>query len=383
MDQIIDGRAFRRSAINKVKSDYDFAVQRGETEDCITLSLQEGGVQSALELVLRVAAVRRHPPISGAGRIPSMVDIERVDTGWIRAVAAGEGCRQEDLVSRLTAGALVLQNQMRVPLCLVECPGESDDTMHGADFFGRYGFQDTYDRPRYALNTETISAEMLGRAAAGETVLLDIPGLTLQAAAPDDLLPLAHFINASLCREYVFFTVRSAAYCEAELKKLLDSGGNLFQIMENGVRKGCFACTGTGLDSIREVVFDRTFDRGCCLLTEKVAEKGNRPAVMARIVNMPEMLKHVTGSGRITIAIRISDPVIEENDGLFIWYIDEKGSRMERVAEPAEGGASARPEVTVTIGGLTSFLLGYTRLKQNAKFDSIYLAGPAWLDDIY
>ncbi len=59
---------------------------------------------------------------------------------------------------------------------------------------------------------------------------------------------------------------------------------------------------------------------------------------------------------------------------------------MERVEEPGTGGvddASMRPEVTVTIGELTAFLFGHIRLKQNAKFDSIYLAGPAWLDDIY
>ena len=179
--------------------------------------------------------------------------------------------------------------------------------------------------------------------------------------------------------------VRSAAYCEFEQAKLLGSGGNLFQIMENGVRKGCFACTDTGADSVREVVFDQTFDRKCYIVTEKAAE-GKGPAFMARIVNLPEMLGHVTGNGQITIAIRIHDPVIAENDGLFIWYIDEKGSRMERVEEPGTGGvddASMRPEVTVTIGELTAFLFGHIRLKQNAKFDSIYLAGPAWLDDIY
>lgn len=64
-------------------------------------------------------------------------------------------------------GALAYQDQMRLPLCLVEDPGGTDDTVPGADFFERFGFQYIYDRPRYALNTETISAEMLRRAAGG------------------------------------------------------------------------------------------------------------------------------------------------------------------------------------------------------------------------
>ena len=381
MDQVIGDREAERTIIDKIERDHGIAVLRGEPANTITFSTQADGGLSALELVLRVAAVRRNPTVLGARRFPCMADIERVETGLIRAVAARDVHRREDLMT----GALAYQDQMRLPLCLVEDPGGTDDTVPGADFFERFGFQYIYDRPRYALNTETISAEMLRRAAGGETVSLDLPDTTLQAVAPGELLSLAHFVNARLCRRYGFFTVRSAAQCELEQAKLLGSGGNLFQIMENGVRKGCFACTDTGADSVREVVFDQTFDRKCYIVTEKEAE-GKGPAFMARIVNLPEMLGHVTGNGQITIAIRIHDPVIAENDGLFIWYIDEKGSRMERVDEPGTGGAddaSMRPEVTVTIGELTAFLFGHIRLKQNAKFDSIYLAGPAWLDDIY
>lgn len=101
---------------------------------------------------------------------------------------------------------------------------------------------------------------------------------------------------------------------------------------------------------------------------------------------MPELLKHVTGNGRITVAIRIKDPVIAENDGLFIWYINENGSRMERVEGPAaelEEDSSMRPEFTAAIGEFTAFIFAYIKLKQNAKFDNIDLAGPAWLGDIY
>lgn len=59
---------------------------------------------------------------------------------------------------------------------------------------------------------------------------------------------------------------------------------------------------------------------------------------------------------------------------------------MERVEDPPaemEKDSSMRPEVTVTIDEFTAFIFAYMKLKQNAKFDSIYLAGPAWLDGIY
>ena len=69
---------------------------------------------------------------------------------------------------------------------------------------------------------------------------------------------------------------------------------------------------------------------------------------------------------------------------MFLWYLDEDGSRMERVEE--QDGA---PEVTATIGAFTAFIFEYMveymdahmKWKQNAKFDSIYLAGPAFLTE--
>lgn len=109
-----------------------------------------------------------------------------------------------------------------------------------------------------------------------------------------------------------------------------------------------------------------------------------KPAVMARIVNLPEMMRHISGNGKITVAIKLTDPVLENNNGVFLWYIDENGSRMERVEQQNNDmGASARPEVTTTIGEFTAFIFEYIQLKQNAKFDSIYLSGPVWMNERY
>lgn len=345
-------------------------------ENRIVFSMQNDGKPSALALTSRTAAMHRKPLSASVGHIPNMAEIERVGTNVISAAAWQEAYCDEAAARTLLSGALACQNQMQVPICFVESP------LSGGESLEHLGFQYIYDRPQYTLNTQTVSVEMLERAARGEAVSLDIPGVTLQSVRREELLSLAHFVNARLCRQYGIFLIRSASYYESVQEKLLAMGGNLFQIMERGVRRGYFAYTNTAADSIREAVFDQAFDRECYLLTER----GKKPAVMARIVNLPELLKHVTGNGRITIAVQIKDSVIAENDGLFIWYINEEGSRMERVDAPAAGmemDSSMRPEFTATIGEFAAFVFAYTTLKQNAKFDSIYLAGSAWLDDIY
>ena len=394
MDRIIGEREAERDAIERVKKEYGIAVFREEQGGPVVFAVQgEGavddmqrdGILSGLELMPRVAAVRRNPSVIGAKRLPCMADINRVETRRIRAVFSREGHCGSGMFNRLLPGALAYQNLRQVPLCFVgnvdaDFSG-SDSAASMADVLEQFGFQYIDDRPCYELNPETISAEMIARAAAGEIVCLDGSNVTLQMAAREDLLALAHFVNVRLCRQYRFFIIRSASYYERVQEALQDRGGNLFQIMEDGVRKGCFAYIKDSPDRIGEVVFDSASDRERYLVTREAG----KPAVMARIVNLSEMLKHISGTGKITIAIRLIDPVIAENDGLFIWYIDTGGSRMERVEQSGKQGetdSSMRPEITTTIGAFTAFIFEYIWLKQNAKFDSIYLAGPAWMGEI-
>lgn len=216
---------------------------------------------------------------------------------------------------------------------------------------------------------------MLEKAANGGVVPLNGQNTVLKAADSSSLLALGHFVNANLCRRYGFFVIRTAAYYERFRKELQGTGGDLFLIAENEQIKGYFAYTKSGGGSIREAVFASPSDRERYLL-----ENGDKkPAVMARIINLPEMLRHISGNVKTTIAIRLSDPVLAKNDGDFIWYLNEEGSYMERV----EQTVSTRPEVSATIGEFTAFIFEYITLKQNAKFDNIYLAGPVWMNERY
>ncbi|MDE7183848.1 MAG: hypothetical protein K2O40_05060 [Lachnospiraceae bacterium] len=376
IDQIIGEQEVRRAVIGRIETAYNIEILQSDHDNHVVFEIQNDEVQSMLQLTPCIAAMRRNPPITGAGRLPCMADIERVGMDCISAASTREAYRRKGFMRRLISGALEYQNQMRVPLCLVEM----GKTAFAADFFRHFGFHYIYDRPRYELNTKRISEEMLRRAAGGESVVLDESNRTLEVVRTKDLLSLAHFVNAKLCRNYGLFVIRSAAYYECFQQELQKDGGDLFQIVKDGVRKGCFAYSGTAMPSIQEVVFEEDADREryFCVREHKC------PAVMARITNMSEMLGHIAGNGKITIAIRITDPVIAENDGLFRWYIDGDGSHMERVEQFDDGqDSSMRPEVTATIGEFTAFIFEYIQLKRNVKFDSIYLSGPIRMNDWY
>ena len=58
-----------------------------EGEGNIVFAVQEDKIQSVLQLIPCIAAMRRNPRLKGAKRLLNMADIERVETGLIRAVA--------------------------------------------------------------------------------------------------------------------------------------------------------------------------------------------------------------------------------------------------------------------------------------------------------
>ncbi len=388
MEQIIGERENEQKSKRSIEAAFDIAVLDKTSvcetdllceeafpelcvgEENIIFAVQDDEIQAVLQLTPCIAALRRNPRLKQAKRLLNMADIERVRINQIRVAATKIPYRQKGYMGRLMSGSLEYQHQLRIPFCFAESSNKS--------FWEHFGFGYLYDRPQYELNTELISREVLERAGEGDLIPLLDSDIFLHVADHGSVLSLAHFVNANLCRQYGLFIIRSALYFEHFQRELESGGGNLFEIVENGRMKGYFAYTGDAC--IREAVFADEADRErfLCVKGEK------KPAVMARIVNLPEMLRHISGNGKITIAIKIIDPVLENNNGVFLWYIDENGSRIERVEqENGDEDASDRPEVTTTIGEFTAFIFEYMQLKQNAKFDSIYLSGPVWMNERY
>lgn len=363
MEQLIRAEQIEQKIREQIEINFKVVVLKEENRIIFTDAHDKSG--ACLRLTPYAAAIRRNPPLPGAYRVPCMADVVRADTGLL----SKEALKTESY--GLLKAALQYQYQMNVPFCLLS---PDADVKHERTA----GFHYICDRPDIRRNSESISGEMLERAANGEQVRLTPSTHILAAIDKSDLLSLAHFVNATLCRKYGLFIIRSAAYYERLQERLNEKGGRMYSIMENGKLKGYFVeCDGF----IQEAVFENEFDMDRYF--DISAEK--KPYAMARIVNLAELLKNVAGDGKITVAIRLKDEELAQNDGLFIWYIDEKGSHMERVKEHenTEDTPEMRPEVTATIGEFTAFIFEYIKLKQNIKFDSIYLSGPAWLRERY
>ena len=98
------------------------------------------------------------------------------------------------------------------------------------------------------------------------------------------------------------------------------------------------------------------------------ADNLQKPGIMARIIS-PEVfvkairLKEAAGCGPSCILpIRLQDPLIPENDGLWFWHLGRNGSWMERkewTETPAGRQDGFLPPLSLTIEEMTAWLFGY------------------------
>ncbi len=370
MEQIVKSDVIEKAIRSGIETEFQVALACDGDDIVFTAKEENSANPLSLSQVHYAAAIRRNPPLSGQNRALCMADIVRVNTNYIAVSGIDDSVEQNENLKRLLRGSLAYQNRMQIPFTMLN----SDQS----ERFEPYGFHYIYNAPCYKLHKEIFTAERLQQAVEGERVVLDRPNITLSVLDKNGLLPLAHFVNAVLCKKYGLFIIRNALYFENLQKKAAENGGTIYQIKEGSRLIGYFLYYNGEKEWISEAVFEDEENIACYL--EEVEPR--KPRVLARIVNLHEMLKHISSKGKVTVAIRLIDPIIMENDGLFIWYLDEKGSYMERVQKTqTEDGSAMRPEITTTIGGLTAFLFEYIKLKDSLKFESIYLTGPAWITE--
>ena len=87
---------------------------------------------------------------------------------------------------------------------------------------------------------------------------------------------------------------------------------------------------------------------------------GTKPAIMARIVCMPEFVKNIRLSeacpeDEVTVEIGIHDLFIPQNQGAWIWKLNKSGSE---IIQESRFIAKGKMEV-FTIAELTQWLFGY------------------------
>lgn len=161
---------------------------------------------------------------------------------------------------------------------------------------------------------------------------------------------LAEWQNAWLKRQYEVFAVRDESYLRRMQKELESENGVCRLIYDDDWFVGMESEWGF---KEREMRYLYTGDRYRTLVSKK-------PAIMARIVCLPEFLKYIRlaedcPEEELMVEIGIHDLFVPQNQGVWLWKLNKEGSELTQ-----ESRFIAKGKTTVfTIAELTQWLFGY------------------------
>ena len=202
--------------------------------------------------------------------------------------------------------------------------------------YSPYDFRFIFDQPRWVLHYSK-----------------DIRKIPCRPGALDE--ELAQWQMAWLKRQYEVFAVRDAAYLE-RLEKELASEDGVCRLIYDGEWF-------VGMES--EWGLEQREQR--CLYTgEKYrSQVGSKPAIMARIVCLPEFVRQIRlaetcPEEEMTLIIGVHDLFVPQNQGVWSWHLTREGSEMVQ-----ESRFISRGKMPIfTIAELTQWLFGYIVPKQ-------------------
>lgn len=157
---------------------------------------------------------------------------------------------------------------------------------------------------------------------------------------PEDCGRAAVYMEQWLGARYEMYTRRDAAYVSRLIKELASENGTLEFLEQDGRLVGLDAYWGWEVREHRLLYAEDAY----------TVKTGEKPWNMARLTNIGALLaafglKQVEQQGEekrmLTLGIRMNDPILEMNNGEFVWTIGETGSSLKaRKPEPDTCGCT-------------------------------------------
>ena len=181
---------------------------------------------------------------------------------------------------------------------------------------------------------------------------------------------LADWMNRWLKQRYQVFAVRDVGYLLRLMEEIASENGTLDVLYDQDSMIGVQSMWGWAEREQRLLYCEAPYMR-------KAAEE--KPAIMARIITPEQFvkvihLKRQALEDELTLRLYLEDPLVAENQGLWIWHLDRESSWLERETAMQEcenvcpeqetamqecESASQEADLCLTITELTSWLFGY------------------------
>ncbi len=162
---------------------------------------------------------------------------------------------------------------------------------------------------------------------------------------PQDCSEAAAWMEQWLRKRFELYARRDAAYVSRLIKELESEGGCLELLMDGEKPAGLRAFWGSRKREQRLLYMEEGYYR----------ETKERPAIMARITNLAELIRGFSASEEQQWILELSDACIPEQNGSFLLTFTEKGGMLK----PKENGeAGGLPVLKADTAKITQWLFG-------------------------
>lgn len=171
--------------------------------------------------------------------------------------------------------------------------------------------------------------------------------LILRKADNSDLVKLSIFAQSTAYNKYSVVVSKDVEYFK-RIKELIDvEGGHIDIYVENKVIVGYRIW-------IDHEIFEEVLDSSIQSLSWESDVR--KPYVMARIINIRKTLRMFEFKNIDEIVFKITDPILDENNGYFVMTQKHGSIKLEKKSEKDIEG---EPDFDIGIGELTAHIFGY------------------------
>ena len=176
--------------------------------------------------------------------------------------------------------------------------------------------------------------------------------LRIRILHPEEYQEAAAFLNRELAHRYDVYTERTASYLSVTEAETQTEDGHAAAIFFSGAMVGIFSYWIEDTIIIRELVTTPEYESGeerdklvrairsffaeipkpiTVITTGWMGEK--KPIIMARPANLAALMTRIRTDQPQTFRFRISDPIIPENNGCFLWKTGSASAVWQKIPE--------------------------------------------------
>lgn len=251
---------------------------------------------------------------------------------YVAGVATHPDCRHQGFMSRLLSRCFMDMYVERMGFCFLVPVDPA--IYHPFDF--------TYisDLPERALNEKGL--QQLSRRAFMER--------------SDECREAARFVGRQLEDKYEVYALRNEEYYRDLCREVRSDRGDLLLLSTREEKErlaGVWAYYGETAGNLRELI---------CLPEYRKESGSSKPYAMGRIIHLEQFvsvicLKKDSPVSEMELLIEVEDKLIHQNNGMFKWKLDRKGSTLS----PLGAGEGLKPHLSLGISDMTSWLFGYSQ----------------------